>query len=83
LRLAAERPRRPQRRRRDLDRLQRHRYQRRARAAGCTVSLDGQVAGRKRGAISLPAVLRQVRAALDPGYARNKVRVALTTLVPS
>jgi hypothetical protein len=41
------------------------------------------VAGRKRGAISLPAVLRQVRAALDPGYARNKVRVALTTLVPS
>jgi hypothetical protein len=37
-------------------------------------------AGRKRGAISLPAVLRQVRAALDPGYARNKVRVALTSL---
>jgi hypothetical protein len=32
---------------------------------------------RKRGAISLPAVLRQVREALDPGYASNKVRVAL------
>ena len=41
------------------------------------------VAGRKRGAISLPAVVRQVRAALDPGYARNNVRVAVTSLVPS
>jgi hypothetical protein len=41
------------------------------------------VAGRKRGAISLPAVLRQVREALDPGYARNKVRVAVAPLVPS
>jgi hypothetical protein len=38
---------------------------------------------RKRGAISLPAVLRQVREALDPDYARNKVRVAVTSLVPS
>jgi hypothetical protein len=38
---------------------------------------------RKRGAISLPAVLRQVREALDPDYARNKVRVAITPLVPS
>ena len=41
------------------------------------------VAGRKRPAISLVAVLRQVREALDPGYARNKVRVAVTPLVPS
>jgi hypothetical protein len=38
--------------------------------------------GRKRGAISLVAVLRQVREALDPGYAANRVRVALTPLVP-
>jgi hypothetical protein len=41
------------------------------------------VDGRKRPAISLTAVLRQVREALDPGYARNKVRVAVTPLVPS
>ena len=40
-------------------------------------------AGRKRGALSLPAVLRQVRAALDPGYARNKVRVSVVPLVLS
>jgi hypothetical protein len=40
-------------------------------------------AGRRRGAISLPAVLRQVRAALDPGYARNKVRVSVAPLVLS
>jgi hypothetical protein len=32
--------------------------------------------GRKRGAISLVAVLRQVRGALDPGYAMNRVRIA-------
>jgi len=38
---------------------------------------------RRRGAISLPAVLRQVRETLDPDYARNKVRVAVTSLVPS
>jgi hypothetical protein len=37
---------------------------------------------RKRGAVSLPAVLRQVREALDPGYASNKVRVAVASLVP-
>ena len=41
------------------------------------------VDGRKRGAISLVAVLRQVREALDPGYAANRVRVALAPLVPS
>ena len=38
--------------------------------------------GRKRGALSLAAVLRQVREALDPGYAANRVRVALAPLVP-
>ena len=37
---------------------------------------------RKRQAISLVGVLRQVREALDPGYAANRVRVALTPLVP-
>jgi hypothetical protein len=41
------------------------------------------VDGRRRGAISLVAVLRQVRAALDPGYARSRVRVAVAPLVPS
>jgi hypothetical protein len=38
--------------------------------------------GRKRPAISVVGVLRQVRQALDPGYAANRVRVALTALVP-
>ena len=44
-----------------------------------TVAVDG----RKRGAISLTAVLRQVREALDPSYARHRVRIAVTPLVPS
>ena len=39
--------------------------------------------GRKRGAISLVAVLRQVREALDPGYAANRVRISVAPLVPS
>jgi hypothetical protein len=39
--------------------------------------------GRKRGAISLVAVLRQVREALDPGYAAVRVRIAAAPLVPS
>jgi hypothetical protein len=39
--------------------------------------------GRQRGAISLVAVLRQVREALDPGYAANRVRIAVAALVPS
>jgi hypothetical protein len=37
---------------------------------------------RRRGAISLVAVLRQVRAMLDPGYATSRVRVAAFPLVP-
>lgn len=41
------------------------------------------VDGRKRGAISLVAVLRQVREALDPGYAANRLRIAVAPLVPS
>jgi len=41
------------------------------------------VDGRKRGAVSLVAVLRQVREALDPGYATQRVRVAIAPLVPS
>ncbi len=40
------------------------------------------VHGRKRGAVSLVAVLRQVREALDPGYAANRVRIAAAPLVP-
>ncbi len=39
--------------------------------------------GRRRGAISLAGVLRQVRQALDPGYAANRVRVAVSPMVPS
>ncbi len=41
------------------------------------------VHGRRRGAISLVAVLRQVRTALDPGYATNQVRIAAFPPVPS
>jgi hypothetical protein len=44
-----------------------------------TVTVDG----RKRHAISLVAVLRQVREALDPGYAATRVRIAVAPLVPS
>jgi hypothetical protein len=44
-----------------------------------TVTVDG----RRRGAISLVAVLRQVREALDPGYAANRARIAVAPLVPS
>ena len=39
--------------------------------------------GRKRGALSLVGVLRQVRSALDPGYAANRVQVSVAPLVPS
>ena len=37
---------------------------------------------RKRGAVSLVAVLRQVREVFDPGYAGKRVRVAVASLVP-
>jgi hypothetical protein len=40
------------------------------------------VDNRTRGAISLIAVLRQVRSALDPDYAANRVRIAFPP-VPS
>lgn len=43
------------------------------------VTVDGRI----RPAISLLAVLRQVRRALDPGYATQHVRVAAAPLVPS
>jgi hypothetical protein len=38
--------------------------------------------GRQRPAISLVAVLRQLRQALDPGYAMSRVRVTVAPLVP-
>jgi hypothetical protein len=38
---------------------------------------------RTRPALSLLAVLRQVRGALDPGYAGSRLRVAAAPLVPS
>ncbi len=42
------------------------------------VSIDN----RRRAAISLVAVLRQVRTALDPGYATMRARIAPLPLVP-
>jgi hypothetical protein len=41
------------------------------------------VDGRTRAAISVVAVLRQMREALDPGYAASRVRIAVEPLVPS
>jgi hypothetical protein len=38
--------------------------------------------GRQRPAVSLIAVLRQVRQALDPGYTASRVRVTVAPLVP-
>ncbi len=38
---------------------------------------------RERPAISIVAVLRQVREALDPGYATRRVRIAAFPLVPT
>jgi hypothetical protein len=38
--------------------------------------------GRQRPAISLVAVLRQVRQSVDPGYAMSRVRVTVAPLVP-
>ena len=40
------------------------------------------IGDRRRGAISLVAVLRQVRATLDPGYAVMRVRITAFSLVP-
>ena len=39
------------------------------------------VDGRARSAVSLPAVLRQVRAALDPDFAATRVRVSVASLL--
>jgi hypothetical protein len=41
------------------------------------------VGDRSRPAISLVGVLRQVRAALDPGYATMRARIAPLPLVPT
>jgi hypothetical protein len=41
------------------------------------------VDGRERPAISVVAVLRQVREALDPGYAIRRVRIGAFPLVPT
>jgi hypothetical protein len=40
------------------------------------------VEGRQRPAVSVVAILRQVRQALDPGYAASRVRVTVAPLVP-
>jgi hypothetical protein len=39
--------------------------------------------GRERPAISIVAVLRQVRDVLDPGYAMRRVRIGAFPLVPT
>ena len=41
------------------------------------------IEGRRRPAISLLAVLRQVRQALDPDHAATSVRIAVAPLLPS
>jgi hypothetical protein len=41
------------------------------------------VDGRRRAALSLVAVLRHVRAALDPGYLAMRARIAPFPLVPT
>ena len=41
------------------------------------------VEDRRRGAVSILALLRQVRAALDPGFAAKRVRVTVAPPVPS
>jgi hypothetical protein len=51
-------------------------------APGLPFRWEVSLNGRKRGAISVVAVLRQVRGALDPGYAINRVRVAALPPVP-
>jgi hypothetical protein len=38
--------------------------------------------GRQRPAISIVAVLRQVRQAVDPGYAASRVRITVAPLAP-
>ena len=40
------------------------------------------IGGRRRGAISLVAVLRQVRTTLEPGYASVRAQVTAFPLVP-
>jgi hypothetical protein len=40
------------------------------------------VNGRRRGALSLLAVLRRVRAALDPDYERHQVLIAPAPVIP-
>lgn len=42
------------------------------------VSVDG----RSRPAVSVAAVLRQVRSAFDPAYARNRARIAQPMTIP-
>ncbi len=40
------------------------------------------IEGRQRPAVSVVAILRQVRQVLDPGYAASRIRVTLAPLVP-
>ena len=51
-------------------------------AAGLPFRYMVTVDGRQRPALSLVAVLRHTRAALDPGYAKSRVRIAVEPLLP-
>ncbi len=50
--------------------------------AGSTFRWMVTIDGRQRPAISLIAVLRQVRQAVDPGYAASRVHITVAPLVP-
>ena len=63
-------------------RRQRHPDRSRRRRIRCSAGWSRSMAA-SAAAISLVAVLRQVREALDPGYAANRVRIAVAPLVPS
>ena len=51
-------------------------------AAGQPFRYIVTVDGRQRPALSLVAVLRHTRAALDPGYTKTRVRIAVEPLLP-
>ena len=74
----------PRERRRDphIQRAARNSDQAR-RLPSCRSAGWSRIDERERPAISIVAVLRQVREALDPGYATRRVRIAALPLVPT
>jgi hypothetical protein len=61
---------------------QEHNIRIEATASGLPFRWNVTVDNRSRPAISVVAVLRQVRAALDPGYPMTRARIAPFPLVP-